>query len=31
MIHDVARELNCEVLSLVIEPEHIHLFIETET
>ncbi len=27
LIHDVARELDCEVLSLAIEPEHVHLFI----
>ncbi len=27
LIHDAARELDCEVLSLAIEPEHVHLFI----
>ena len=27
LIHDVARELDCEVLTLAIEPEHVHLFI----
>ena len=27
LIHDVATELQCEVLSLAIEPEHVHLFI----
>lgn len=27
LIHDIARELDCEVLSLAIEPEHVHLFL----
>lgn len=27
LIHDVARDLDCEVLSLAIEPEHVHLFL----
>jgi len=27
LIHDVARELECEVLTLAVEPEHVHLFI----
>ena len=27
LIHDVVRELDCEMLNLAIEPEHIHLFI----
>lgn len=27
LIHDTARELDCEVLNLAIEPEHVHLFI----
>ncbi len=27
LIHDAARELDGEVLSLAIEPEHVHLFI----
>jgi putative transposase len=27
LIHDTARELDCEVLTLAIEPEHVHLFI----
>ncbi|MGL5792855.1 MAG: IS200/IS605 family transposase [Xenococcaceae cyanobacterium] len=27
LIHDVCLELDCEVLSLAIEPEHVHLFI----
>lgn len=27
LIHDATRKLDCEVLSLAIEPEHIHLFI----
>jgi putative transposase len=29
LIHDVARELDCEVLSLAIESEHVHLFINS--
>jgi len=29
LIHDVARELDCEVLTLAIEPEHLHLFINS--
>lgn len=29
LIHDVARELDCEVLTLAIEPEHVHLFINS--
>lgn len=27
LIHDIVKELDCEVISLAIEPEHIHLFI----
>lgn len=27
LIHDISRELDCEVLSLAIEPEHVHLFV----
>lgn len=27
LIYDTARELDCDVLNLAIEPEHIHLFI----
>lgn len=27
LIHDATRELDCDVLNLAIEPEHIHLFI----
>jgi putative transposase len=27
LTHDTARELDCEVLNLAIEPEHVHLFI----
>ena len=27
LIHDIVRELDCEMLNLAIEPEHIHLFI----
>ena len=27
LIHDTVRELDCEVLNLAIEPEHVHLFI----
>ncbi len=27
LIHDAVRELDCEVLNLAIEPEHVHLFI----
>ncbi len=27
LIQDVVRELDCEVISLAIEPEHVHLFI----
>src|SRR4028119_996021 len=27
LIHDAARELDCEVLTLAIEPEHVHLFL----
>ncbi len=27
LIDDIARNLDCEVLNLAIEPEHIHLFI----
>lgn len=27
LIHDAARELDCDVLNLAIEPEHIHLFL----
>ena len=27
LIQDTARVLDCEVLSLAIEPEHVHLFI----
>lgn len=27
LIHDAARELDCKVLNLAIEPEHIHLFL----
>jgi putative transposase len=27
LIHDVAKELDCEVLTLAVEPEHVHLFI----
>jgi putative transposase len=27
LIHDIAKEIDCEVLNLAIEPEHIHLFV----
>lgn len=27
LIHDAARELDCDVLNLAIEPEHVHLFL----
>lgn len=27
LIHDAARSVDCEVLSLAIEPEHVHLFL----
>lgn len=27
LIHDIAKELDCEVISLAIEPEHVHLFV----
>lgn len=27
LIHDTARELDCDVLNLAIEPEHVHLFL----
>lgn len=27
LIHDTARELDCEVLNLAIEAEHVHLFL----
>jgi putative transposase len=27
LIYDACRELDCEVLSLAIEPEHVHLFL----
>jgi putative transposase len=27
LVHDVARELKCEVISLAVEPEHVHLFL----
>ncbi len=27
LIHDAARELDCQVLTLAIEPEHVHLLI----
>ena len=27
LIHDTVRELDCGVLNLAIEPEHVHLFI----
>ncbi len=27
LIHDKARELDCEVVSLAIEPDHVHLFL----
>lgn len=27
LIHDACRVLDCEVLSLAIEPEHVHLFV----
>lgn len=27
LIHDISRQLDCEVISLAIEPEHIHLFL----
>ena len=27
LLYDAARELDCEVLSLAIEPEHVHLFL----
>ena len=27
LIHDKARELDCEVFSLAVEPEHLHLFV----
>ena len=29
LIHDAARELDCEVISLAIEPEHVHLFLNS--
>lgn len=29
LIYDVARELDCEVITLAIEPEHVHLFINS--
>ena len=27
LIHDACREIDCEVLCLAIEPEHVHLFL----
>jgi len=27
LIYDVTRELDCDVLNLAIEPEHVHLFL----
>lgn len=27
LIHDKARELDCEVVSLAVEPDHVHLFL----
>lgn len=27
LIHDKARELDCEVIRLAVEPDHVHLFI----
>lgn len=27
LIHEASREIDCEVLSLAIEPEHVYLFI----
>jgi putative transposase len=27
LIYDAARELDCEVISLAIEPEHVYLFL----
>jgi putative transposase len=27
LIHDTAREIDCEVISLAIEPDHVHLFL----
>ncbi len=27
LIHDKARELDCDVISLAIEPDHVHLFL----
>jgi putative transposase len=29
LIHDACRELDCEVLCLAIEPEHVHLFLNS--
>ncbi|TVP68042.1 MAG: IS200/IS605 family transposase [Leptolyngbya sp. LCM1.Bin17] len=27
LIHDKAEELDCEVVSLAVEPDHVHLFL----
>lgn len=29
LIHDACREIDCEVLCLAIEPEHVHLFLNS--